>query len=492
MQFLSIYFLFFLLVTLVGYYCVPNKYKHVFIFAVNILFYLTWITDVKYLFSLISVIIITYFGPLWMHKVDKKKRKKILCCGILIIVGALVYFKYTPFLVENWNELLKLTRSSFTKVHVDIIMPLGVSFYTFQALSYYIDVYKEKIPVEKNFILYASYVSFFPTITSGPIERPQNLLYQLKKGENFSKINIKSGLVIFLWGAFVKLVISDRLAVLVNTVFADYKIYGGMILLLVAFAYALQIYCDFSSYSLMAVGIGKLFGLNIVENFNVPYFSQTIQEFWRRWHISLSTWFRDYVYIPLGGNRCSIGRKNLNLFLTFLVSGIWHGANWTFIVWGAIHGIYQIVGNLTKEFRNKFYNYLNINKSCFSFKFGRCAVTFVLVTFAWIFFRAPSFGEAIGYIQRIFISPQPWELFDLSIYELGLSVLQMNILVMALLLLFFIDYLKYKYNKNIDQLLVTQNIWFQYLFIVGLFFFVFVFGMYGPAYNAQEFIYFQF
>lgn len=235
-----------------------------------------------------------------------------------------------------------------------------------------------------------------------------------------------------------------------------------------------------------------MLGIELTENFNAPYFARSIQEFWRRWHISLSTWFRDYVYIPLGGNRCSTFRKNCNLFITFLISGMWHGANWTYIVWGMLHGIYQILGNITKPYRKWIYEHFRMNQNCFSFRLGQRICTFLLVAVAWIFFRADSLSTAIAYIMRMVSHFDIWNLFNHSVYNLGLDILQMNILSTAFGVLLIIDYLKYKTNKNIDTLLFEQNYIFYCTVIILLFVSTLVFGMYGPDFNAQDFIYFQF
>lgn len=511
MQFISIYFCAFMLITLVGYYHMPGRYRYVFVLICNILYYATWISDIRYFFSLITVTLITYTGARVIGRFEVSKqlihdsrfageainlffKRLILSAVIVLTIGSLLYFKYAIFFAGIWNDMVNIFSLSLQKKSIDIIMPVGISFYTFQALGYFIDVYMGKIKEEHNLLLYSAYVSFFPVITSGPIERADSLLEQLKKNEKncFSFVNLEKGIILILWGAFVKLVVADRLAVIVNTVFAGYEKYGGVILFVISMAYTLQIYCDFSSYSLIAIGIGKLLGINIKENFNAPYFSENIQDFWRRWHISLSTWFRDYVYIPLGGNRCSKCRKNFNLFITFLVSGLWHGANWTFVVWGCIHGIYQIVGNATQKIRHKICEKIEINRECFSFRFGKILGTFLLVSFAWIFFRAENLVDAFDYISRMVMYPDLWDAFNLSIYDLGLNVFQMNILSIALIFVVIMDWLKYRTQLNMDELLMRQNWIFKGMVIIFLFTIVFVFGMYGPAFDSQEFIYFQF
>lgn len=285
---------------------------------------------------------------------------------------------------------------------------------------------------------------------------------------------------------------ADRLAVIADTVFDSYMSQGSTVLGIAVISYTLQIYCDFFAYSLMALGVGRMMGVRLTENFKAPYFARSIRDFWRRWHISLSTWFRDYVYIPLGGSRCSRLRKSVNLMVTFLVSGIWHGSNWTFVVWGGLHGLYQIIGDLTAPARRGLYKRYAVKTECFSFRLGQRAVTFSLVAIAWIFFRADSLHDALAYIGRMVSEFDIWNLFNGSVYQLGLDVLQVDILLGALAVVFATDYIKYRTDKNIDDLVTTQNWGFQGLVYILLFLAVFVFGMYGPAFDAREFIYFQF
>lgn len=478
MQFASIYFIIFFSVLLVGYYAMPaKKYQYLFILGCNLIFYISWMNSIWDLFMLGILIVITWGGVFFLERRRNSTESKAMLLFVLLLgLAPLLLFKYSHFAVSN------------------LIAPVGISFFTFQALGYFIDVYRKKISPEKNLFRYAAFVSFFPTIVSGPINRADSLLAQMKREEGirFSEDNLKRGLMKALYGAFIKLVIADRLAVLTDTVFGSYRAYGGLILFFAAICYTIQIYCDFSSYSLMAVGVSEMLGYHVVENFKAPYFAESIQEFWRRWHISLSTWFRDYVYISMGGNRCSGVRRNLNLFVTFLVSGLWHGANWTFVFWGGLHGIYQIVGNVTKPFRCAWIKRLGIREDCFSFRFGKRLLVFLCVAFAWIFFRMDTITDAFIYIGRMFTRPEIWDLFQGEIYLLGLNKLQMDILGPAFFLFLAVDYMKYKKEIDIDEFLLRQNFPFRCLFITGMFLYTFVFGMYGPEFNAQDFIYFHF
>ncbi len=356
------------------------------------------------------------------------------------------------------------------------------------------EVYKKNVIAEHNLITYAAYVTFFPTVMSGPIERPTGLLRQLREEElqRAGFTELKSGLLLVLYGGFVKYVVADRLAVFTDTVFNSYMAYGSTELWLSAIGYTLQIYCDFFAYSVMAFGLAKMMGFNIIENFNAPYLAVSIRDFWRRWHISLSTWFRDYVYIPLGGNRCSKLRKNFNLMVTFLVSGVWHGASWTYIVWGFLHGIYQVIGDLTAPFRKNLYKKYSFKTDRFGFRLGQRLFTFILVAVAWIFFRSATVTDAFLYIGRMVTNFNIWNLFNKSIYNLGLDAVQMSILAIALCVVFVLDCIKYRTGRGIDELVLKQNWGFQGIIYIVLFLAIFVFGMYGPAYNAQDFIYFQF
>lgn len=256
--------------------------------------------------------------------------------------------------------------------------------------------------------------------------------------------------------------------------------------------FAIQIYCDFGSYSMIAIGAAKVMGFQLMENFNTPYFAVGIRDFWGRWHISLSTWFRDYLYIPLGGNRRGKFRKAVNIMIVFLTSGLWHGADWSFVLWGGIHGFYQVIEDVTEKFRNKLWKSMNVKTDCFSWKFLQMAVTFVLVVFAWIFFRADSIRDALGVIKRIVICQTPWVLLDGEIYNLGLDRIEMNILIVSLVILFLVDLVRYLKKQTLDVFLMSQNLWFEWFAVIGLIVMIFIFGEYGPAFDPQQFIYFQF
>ncbi len=347
---------------------IPKKARGIWLLVASYYFYMSW--NAQYAVLIGGSTIITYCSGLLIGKfngegvksgVIKKKITLILC--IAINLGILAVFKYGNFVIESINSLLNGLHISAIERRFDLLLPVGISFYTFQALGYIIDVYRGDVEIEKNFPRYALFVSFFPQLVAGPIERSKNLLSQMKHIEDIKLYNSKrvtSGAIMMVWGLFMKMVIADRVSLLVDTVFDNYRMYGSTELILAAIGFTIQIYCDFGSYSIIAIGAAKIMGFELMENFNTPYFARNIREFWSRWHISLSTWFRDYLYIPLGGNRKGKLRKAINIMIVFLVSGLWHGADWSFIVWGGIHGLYQVMADLYANTRLAIRRKLNI------------------------------------------------------------------------------------------------------------------------------------
>lgn len=492
MLFNSYSFMLFFPIVLCAYFVIPKKARHLWLLVASYYFYMGW--NAKYAILIAISTIVTYLGGILIPKA--KDKKKWVVAGVIIInLGILFFFKYFDFLLDNINRVLAFANVNSLQKGFDIILPVGISFYTFQALGYTIDVYKGTIKAEKDFFRYALFVSFFPQLVAGPIERSGNLLRQIDNIEKIKVWNYKrvtEGAVLMLWGYFLKMVIADRVAVLVDTVYDSYWMYGSTELILASVLFAIQIYCDFASYSQIAIGAAKVMGFELMENFNTPYFAVSIKDFWRRWHISLSTWFRDYLYIPLGGSRCSKIKKYRNLMITFLVSGLWHGANWTYVAWGGIHGLYQVIGDLTAPLKKKLNLKFHVLTENFSYKFGQMIITFILADFAWIFFRANHLSDACQIIGRIFSKWDPWILFDGSMYNLGLNMMEVHILILSLLILLLVDIIRYVKNQTIDKFLSNQNLWFRWLVIFGLIFFILTYGQYGSGFSAQQFIYFQF
>lgn len=381
------------------YWAIPkthNKYRNIFLLIVSYLLYLNW--KPVYGLILLGVTLITYYGGIVLDGEEKNnKRKHLAWCLALLTAFPLLLFKYYNFVNESITSILETVGLHFALPGLNWAIPVGISFFTFQALGYMLDVYHERTKPEKNIVDYLLFVSFFPQVTSGPISKAEELLPQIKKAHSFSYEQGKEGLRFLLWGMFFKLVIADRLGMYVDTVYANYENISGLNLLLGSVFYSFQIYGDFASYSYMAIGIAKLLGFDLINNFNRPYFAATITEFWRRWHISLTRWLTQQIYIPLGGSRCSKIRCYWNIMATFLVSGIWHGANFTFIIWGAIHGAIQIIEKALGIQKSD-----NTPKSVIPIKI---LITFLIVNAAWIFFRMPSFNDAINVIGKIVMQP---------------------------------------------------------------------------------------
>ena len=355
-----------------------------------------------YVLILLFTIVIDYYAGIWIEKQQTKHRKKIfLICSLVANIGVLAFFKYYNFLNENITELLRLSGHNNPIPYLDIILPIGLSFHTFQAMSYTIEVYRGNQAAEKNFFTYALYVMFYPQLVAGPIERPQNILPQLHEKKPFDVEKLLSGIQLIVWGLLKKAVIADRFAAMADPVFNQPQGHSGWEMLLATYFFTIQIYCDFSGYSDIAIGSARVLGIDLMKNFNTPYFSVSIAEFWKRWHISLSTWFRDYLYIPLGGNRTSKIKVLRNILLVFLISGLWHGASWCFVIWGALHAVYLIIETVTVKQREKLWKWIRINKNSLLYKSIAIFITFNLVAFAWIFFRAQQIPVALYMVKTI-------------------------------------------------------------------------------------------
>ena len=494
MLFNSFSFLVFFPIVCLIYFIIPRKLRYIWLLFASYYFYMSW--NAKYALLIAISTIITWISGLAIEKCKTTSGKKFtVTLSFVSNLGILFFFKYFDFALHNLNCLLSYAGIQIVDNPFDIILPVGISFYTFQALSYTVDVYRGEVNAEKNPLRYALFVSFFPQLVAGPIERSKNLLTQVRNVDSFKLFNynrVVSGLIMMVWGLFQKMVIADRLSIFVDHVFANSYAYGTVELALAAIAFALQIYCDFGGYSTIAIGAAQVMGFTLMDNFDTPYFATSIKDFWRRWHISLSSWFKDYLYIPLGGNRCSRIRRYFNLMVTFLVSGLWHGANWTYVIWGGLHGLYQLIGDLLKPLRERIIKFFKTDTSVFSYKLGQLVATFALTTFAWIFFRAENLNDALYYIKRLFTKWNPWVLFDQSLYTLGLDITEMNILIIALVALLLTDIIKYRKHLHISQFLLKQNLWFRWIVVFILIISILVYGKYGVDFDSAQFIYFDF
>lgn len=494
MVFNSVDFLVFFPIVVLIYFFVPKKCRYVWLLVASYYFYMSW--NPKYAVLLAASTLITYLCGIFLGKTEKKKTKNWILAGSFAAnLGILFFFKYFDFALAIINRGLSQVGISVIEKPFDILLPVGISFYTFQALGYTMDVYRGETQPEKNILKYALFVSFFPLLAAGPIERSKNLLKQIRQVHTFrlwNYENITSGAAMMLWGYFMKMVVADRLAIFVDSVFASFAYYGATVLIMAAVLFAFQLYCDFGSYSMIAIGCARIMGFSLTENFNTPYFALSVKEFWRRWHISLSTWLRDYLYIPLGGNRKGKVRKYINLMITFLVSGLWHGASFSFVVWGGLHGLYQVIGEITLPIREKIVKVLRVKTESFSHKLLKGLVTFALVDFAWIFFRCNSLTESLAYIRQILTNPDPWYLVNGAIFDFGLSSVEFGIAIVSLLVLLMVDVIRHSKGMQLYEYLNTQSLWFRWTIYILLVAAIFLFGIYGPGYNAADFIYFQF
>ena len=466
MLFNSISYLFFLPIIVIIYFVIPNKHRWILLLFASYYFYMSW--NVKFVFLILFTTIISYLTAILIHKSKSILHKKILLLlTIISSLGVLALFKYVDFFINITKSICTILNINEDFSYYNLLLPVGISFYTFQTLSYTIDVFKGSKTIEKHFGKYALYVSFFPQLVAGPIERSTNLMPQFSKVIIFNSSNFVKGLRLIIWGFFQKIVVADRLAIYVNTIYNNVENHNGFSFVLATFFFSFQIYCDFAGYSNIAIGSAKLLGYDLMTNFKRPYFSTTIKSFWQRWHISLSTWFRDYLYIPLGGNRNNKFRSGLNLLITFIVSGFWHGANWTFLIWGLLHGLFQLIEKNIK----KRICYINI------YSIISLILVFTCVSFAWIFFRANSLNEALFIIGSIFNN------FG-SLFIGDISVFIYSILSVLFLLIFEIFE---EYNSGVS-LLNSKNIYIRWISYIVLSILILSIGVYGES----EFIYFQF
>ena len=466
------FLLFFPIVTFL-FFLLPNKLRWVLLLAASCFFYMFF--KPEYILILAFTIVIDYFaGILIENQQDKRKKKKYLVLSILSNVGVLAIFKYFNFISSNCTFILHAFHLNFTMPYLNWLLPIGLSFHTFQAMSYTIEVYRGNQKAERHFGIYSLYVMFYPQLVAGPIERPQNMLHQFYARHPFEYHNAVNGLNLIAYGLFKKIVVADRLSVYVNQVY-DNVLYDNSLNTIIGVCFfSIQIYCDFSGYSDIARGTAKVMGYDLMINFNRPYLAKSVSEFWSRWHISLSTWFRDYLYIPLGGNRVGKVKWYRNLFIVFLVSGLWHGANWTYIIWGALHGFFIIFSLLTADFRSKLSKISGLSHFSRLHQVINQLVVFVLVTFAWIFFRAESLNKAFIIIKKIFEFDFTFNINQITV-EKGPMNFVLSIVALTLLALSYLLPTNLKLRHNVLFLTITT-------------FIIFILGKNGET----QFIYFQF
>ncbi len=498
MLFNSVEFLIFFPIVLLVNFILPKKIRYIWLLVASYYFYMCW--NAQYALLILTSTVITYLSGLALEFVknrDLVEKKKTLFKNLIVAVsflsnlGILFYYKYINFTMELLTELFANFHVELNTPTFDIVLPVGISFYTFQALSYTMDVYRDEIYAEKNPLRYALFVSFFPQLVAGPIERSKNLLKQLAVPKNFSYESAREGLLLMLWGYFLKVVLADRISTFVDTIYGNYASYPGWYIAFASALFAVQIYCDFSGYSTIAMGAAKILGIDLMLNFDAPYLSTSVADFWRRWHISLTSWFKDYLYIPLGGSRKGKLRKYINKLIVFLVSGLWHGADLSYVVWGGLNGLYQIVGEILQPVRDFLVKILGLHRESAGHKVVHVIGTFVLVDFAWIFFRASTYQEGVEIIRTMLGTYNPWIFVDGSLYNCGLDVRNFWLMMAGIALLFAADCCKKK-GIIVRQAIIAQDVWVRWIVIAFSVSAILTFGVWGPNYDAASFIYFQF
>lgn len=484
------FIVFFVLVTTL-YFIIPHKIRWVLLLIASYIFYMAWEPEL-----IILIVFSTWINYIISHKIykckDAEKRRKYLILSVVINFGLLFVFKYLVFINNSFQGFFEALGFIYPIKEFDIILPMGISFYTFQVAAYTIDVYRGEIKPVKNYGVFSLFITFFPQLVAGPIERSKNLIPQFYEKHKFDFDRALMGLKIMAWGFFKKVVIADRVSVAVNTVYGSVHYYSGLSFILVTILFTFQIYCDFSGYSDIATGCAKVMGFRLMRNFDRPFIAKSIQEFWRRWHISLSSWFTDYIYIPLGGNREGLLKKYRNTIITFLTSGIWHGANWTFVIWGGLHGLLIVLGDITKGIRGKIKGALGYKENIVvtgAMNLISMVITFSLIVLTFVIFRANSIGDAKYIISHIFWGFKQW-LDPMYLYQtvtsFGVSLYELIIMVVSIIILMVVEIIG---GDDFHESFMKINGLVRTAFYSGIVSLILIWGVF---YNAGEFIYFQF
>lgn len=489
MLFNSLHFLLFFLFVTSAYFLSPHRFRWLLLVAASCYFYMVAIPI--YILILISLIVIDYAAGRLIESATGEKRRIYLIASLIANVGVLSVFKYFNFVNANFSYLsTSLLGWRWPLHHMNLLLPIGLSFHTFQSMAYTIEVYKGNQKAERHFGIYALYVLFYPQLVAGPIERPQHLLHQFYERHRFDLDRVISGLTLMLWGLFKKVVIADRLGPSVAYVYRNPQDFHGPELLIATVFFSYQIYCDFSGYSDIAIGAAQVMGFRLVTNFDRPYQSASIGEFWRRWHISLSSWFRDYVYIPLGGNRRGPSRGDFNLMVTFLLSGLWHGANWTFVIWGAINGMYLVISKRTRTVRERVAASTGFAGAPRILHVIRVAVTFALTCLAWVFFRAAHVSEAVFILKRMFAGTASFAMSILAGHmgpaHIGMRGIDLLVVTASILLLECVQ--RHPDGGDIRLLVRRMRAYIRWSFYLVLLWSILLLGVF----QSTEFIYFQF
>ena len=479
MLFNSVQFAIFLPIVFALYWLLPHRFRWVLLLAASYYFYMSW--KAEYIFLILFTTAVSYYAAILLEKTEKKSIKKlIVTVSLLICFGVLFVFKYYNFFFEQITKLFDKFAIQLHPTTLKLLLPVGISFYTFQTVAYVIDVYRGDVPAEKNFGIYATFVSFFPQLVAGPIERTANLLPQIKEERTFNYEQATYGMKLMAWGFFKKMVVADNLGVLIDAVYSNMYSYKGFVFFITVFLFSIQIYCDFGGYSDIARGASKLMGIELMENFKSPFFSTSVNQMWGRWHISLTSWLRDYLYFPLGGSRCSKPRKYFNIMVTNLVSGLWHGADWTFVCWGGINGLGQLFDDI---FHIKPYK----KKGTFVW-WVRAAIIFAFCTTTGVFFRSQTCHDAVYVLSHIFTGiSQPATYFSKGWAEFGLNDVGTLLRVIVYVLpLAFYDY--YNIDFDVIDAISHQKAWIRYSVYALLLLVILL--MHST--NGVSFVYFQF
>lgn len=490
MAFNSIKFLVFYTIVVFLFFAMRHRFRWFLLLIASLFFYMSW--NPHYVVLILFSGVIDYWVSRQMGKRETtKERKPFLLISLFTNLGLLFSFKYFNFINDNARAVFEYMGMEYLVPHLDVLLPVGISFYTFQTMSYSLEVFWGRMKPEKHFGVYMLYVSYFPQLVAGPIERPQNLLHQLNRKVSFNAPLAISGLKLMAWGMFKKVMIADRVSLMVDYVYNSPGEHGAPAYILATILFAVQIYCDFSGYSDIAIGAARVMGVDLMRNFRSPYFSKNISEFWRRWHISLSSWFRDYVYIPLGGNRVVKWRWYYNLFITFLLSGIWHGANWTFVIWGGLHGIYLMFAVMSQDWRDKAMALLRIERKSTLDSAIQISTTFVLVCIGWVFFRANHVGDAFTILGGMgsglsgFFGPEIKQLYAPLV---GAGFSEMVLAIISIIIMIGVDILQ-GLPTGVNGVLYERPRWQRwgvYYALIGCMIF------FGAYYTSVQFIYFQF
>ncbi len=480
MLFNSISFMLFFPIVTILYFALPHKLRWFMLLTASCIFYMAFVPI--YILILAVTIVVDYFVGILLCRMEGRNKKLFLIISIVSNVGFLFVFKYFNFFNENLTNLANMLHWNYPIQSLSILLPIGLSFHTFQSMSYIIEVYRGNQKPERNFGIYALFVMFYPQLVAGPIERPQNLLHQFHEKHYFDSVRIIDGLKLMLWGFFKKIVIADNLAIIVNAVYKYPSANSGLTLLVATYFFAFQIYCDFSGYTDIARGAARIMGFELMENFKRPYFSKSISEFWKRWHISLSSWFKDYVFIPLGGSRCAKWKWYRNLLIVFLLSGLWHGANWTYVIWGSLNGLYLVAAIILKKPKSKVFHFFRLDKVPAIGKAFKVFVTFNLICFSWIFFRAASINDAFTVVKRIFTDFRLKSTFSwvgITRYDVFIGMLLVGFLLLVQLL---------QRRQSLSMTLARKPAVIRW----GLYYAAIITIIILGVFTANSFIYFQF